>query len=52
MTEGRTEFETIEYYDAMLKEHSERVRKGLPPTAEYKRLSDAADAITKHLTRK
>jgi hypothetical protein len=41
--------ETIKYYDAMLQEHSQRVEDGVPPTAEYKRLSDFVDSITKQL---
>jgi hypothetical protein len=44
-----TDQETIAYYDAMLQENTERNREDLPPTAEYKRLSDMVDAITAQL---
>jgi hypothetical protein len=33
------------YYDALLDENTERVMKGLPPTAEYKRLDHLTDTF-------
>ena len=35
--------QTANYYDALIEENTQRVMRGLPPTAEYKRLDSLTD---------